>query len=203
MSAMARLEPTNVKHFATPGDFRAWLEAHADEGGELWLGYWKKDSGRPSVTWEDTVDEALCHGWIDGIRKRIDDEAYTIRFTPRRPDSIWSRRNIERYAVLEAEGRIRPPGREAYERRKDDRTGLYSFERDRPAELPDSYLDALRTNPAAWSDWEARPPGYKRQVTHWIMSAKRKETRDRRLGALIEDGAEGRKVKPLRRPGER
>ena len=192
------MEPSDITHFATPDAFRAWLEAHHESAEVLWVGYWKKATGRPSVTWEETVDEALCFGWIDGIRKRVDDEAYTIRFTPRRPRSIWSHRNIERFAVLRAEGRIAPPGLDAYAKQSEERSGVYSFEQTKAPELSPDYLARLRKNQKAWRDWEARPPGYRRQVAHWVMSAKREATRERRLSALIEDSAAGRKVKPLR-----
>lgn len=192
------MEPRGVTHFATCGLFRAWLEAHHTSAEELWVGYWKKATGRPSVTWEETVDEALCFGWIDGLRKRVDDETYTIRFTPRRPTSIWSHRNIERFEALSAAGRVSPPGHAAYSRRTEAQSGVYSFEQTTDPELSDDYLARLRADDAAWLDWEARPPGYRRQVTHWVMSAKRESTRERRLAALIEDSAAGRKVKPLR-----
>lgn len=199
---MARLEPTDVTYFPDASVFRAWLAEHGADRDSLWVGYWKKGTGRPSVTWEETVDEALCFGWIDGIRKRVDDEAYTIRFTPRRPRSVWSLRNVERYAALLAEGRIHASGRAAYEHARAARTGVYSFEQSRPVELSAEYLAALRSNPAAWADWEGRPPSYRRQAAHWVMSAKRETTRERRLGALIDDCADGRKIKPLRRAGE-
>ena len=156
---------------------------------------WKKHTHRPSITWPESVDEALCFGWIDGIRKRVDDDAYTIRFTPRRSDSTWSRRNIDRYHILEKAGRMEPPGAAAYKRRKEDNSGRYSFEQDTPLTLTDDYLTRLKSDADAWADWQSRPPGYRR---HWIMSAKREETRQRRLAALIADSAAGRKVKPLR-----
>jgi uncharacterized protein YdeI (YjbR/CyaY-like superfamily) len=162
------------------------------------VGFWKKSTGRPSITWPESVDEALCFGWIDGLRKRVDDEAYTIRFTPRRSGSTWSLRNIERYEALAADGRIEAAGVEAYRRRTDGNSGRYSFEQETPATLPADYLARLRADAAAWADWQSRPPGYRRQVSHWVMSAKRESTRARRLEALIEDSAEGRKVKPLR-----
>lgn len=187
-----------MTHFETPAAFRAWLKVHHDSVDELWVGYWKKATGRPSVTWEETVDEALCFGWIDGIRKRVDEEAYTVRFTPRRPRSVWSLRNIERYEALRAEGRVVEPGEEAWRYRREDRSGLYSFEQERPPALSEEYEARLRARPEAWRDWEARPPGYRRQAAHWVMSAKRESTRERRLTALIEDSAAGRKVKPLR-----
>ncbi|NNK48200.1 MAG: bacteriocin-protection protein [Gemmatimonadetes bacterium] len=192
------MEPSDVTHFATSELFRVWLEEHHSTSEALWVGYWKKSTGRPSVTWEETVDEALCFGWIDGIRKRIDDEAYTIRFTPRRAKSVWSHRNIERFEVLSASGRVSSPGRAAYSRRTEDRSGVYSFEQSIKPGLSADYVARLRADDAAWRDWESRPPGYRKQVAHWVMSAKRESTRERRLAALIEDSAAGRKVKPLR-----
>ena len=192
------MEPRDVTHFETADAFRAWLEQHHDCADELWVGYWKKSTGRSSVTWEETVDEALCFGWIDGIRKRIDDEAYTIRFTPRRANSIWSRRNIDRIEALSKAGRVAPSGAEAYDRRSADRSEVYAFEQATPPELSAEYLARLQADAAAWQDWEARPPGYRMQVSHWVMSAKREATRERRLASLVEDCAAGRKIKPLR-----
>ncbi len=150
------------------------------------------------MTWEETVDEALCFGWIDGIRKRLDEEAYTIRFTPRRAKSVWSRRNIDRIEALSRAGRVAPPGAEAYARRAAEKSEVYSFEQATPPELSAEYIARLRADAAAWQDWESRPPGYRRQVAHWVMSAKREATRERRLASLIDDSAAGRKVKPLR-----
>ena len=192
------MHPTEVTHFSSGAVFRDWLTEHHSERDELWVGYWKNATGRPSMTWEESVDEALCFGWIDGIRKRVDDNAYTIRFTPRRTGSIWSRRNISRYEALEAAGRIEPAGAAAYARRTEEPSGTCSFEQETPPTLSDDYLARLKSNENAWADWQGRPAGYRRQVAHWIMSAKRESTRVRRLSALIEDSAAGRKVKPLR-----
>lgn len=192
------MEPTDITHFENPEAFRVWLKRHHTKRDELWVGFWKKSTGRPSITWPESVDEALCCGWIDGLRKRVDDEAYTIRFTPRRPGSTWSLRNIERYQALEAEGRIEPAGAAAYRARTEEKSGTYSFEQEVPATLPADYLARLRSDEAAWADWQSRPPGYRKQVTHWIMSAKREATRDRRLASLLEECAAGRKIKPLR-----
>ncbi len=189
---------TEVTHFSSGAVFRDWLTEHHSERDELWVGYWKKATGLPSMTWEESVDEALCFGWIDGIRKRVDGDAYTIRFTPRRTGSIRSRRNISRYEALEAAGRIEPAGAAAYAGRTEEPSGIYSFEQETPPTLSDDYLGRLKSNEAAWADWQARPAGYRSQVAHWIMSAKRESTRVRRLSALIEDSAAGRKVKPLR-----
>ncbi len=200
---MAALEPFEVTYFDTPDDFRAWLSRHHAERDELWVGFWKKATGRPSITWPESVDQALCFGWIDGIRKTIDDEAYTIRFTPRRKGSVWSRRNVERYGVVEEAGLVEPAGRAAWDRRTEDKSSVYSYEQEKKRlSLSGEYLDRLRAHEAAWIDWESRPPGYKRKVAHWIMSAKKEETRLRRLQQLIDDSAKERKVKPLRRAGE-
>lgn len=196
------MEPAGITHFHCPEAFRTWLMRHHSERDELWVGFWKKSTGRPSITWPESVDEALCFGWIDGIRKSVDDEAYTIRFTPRRSRSTWSLRNIERYRALEAEGRIEPAGAETYRRWTEENSGAYSFEQETPGTLCDDYLARIRADAAAWADWQSRPPGYRKQVTHWIMSAKRESTRERRLKSLIEDCAAGRKVKPLRQTTE-
>lgn len=193
------MEPTGVTHFDSPLAFRDWLERHHADRDVLWVGYWKKSTGRASITWEESVDQAICFGWIDGIRKRVDEEAYTIRFTPRREGSTWSRRNVERYEALDAEGRIAPAGAAAYAKRIEDTSEAHSSEQEVPRTLSDEYLARLREHEDAWADWESRPPGYRRKVTHWIMSAKRESTRERRLAALIEDCAKNRKVKPLRR----
>lgn len=192
------LTPEDVTFFASPNDFRVWLAAHHADRDVLWVGFWKKDTGRPSVTWEESVDEALCFGWIDGLRRRIDDEAYTIRFTPRRPGSRWSRRNLDRYRILSAAGRVEPPGASAYARRVESPEGGYSFERDTPVEFAEEFRVRLEADAAAWADWSARSPGYRKRVTHWVMSAKREETRERRFGALLDDAAQGRVVRPLR-----
>ena len=193
------MEPRDVTYFADPRAFRTWLAANAHSVDELWVGYWRKATGRASVTWEETVDEALCVGWIDGIRKRVDDEAYTIRFTPRRPRSVWSNRNIERYHALSEAGLIRPAGEAAWSRRREDRSGVYSFEQSHEPELSATYLQRLESDSDAHAFWQASPPGYRRRASHWVMSAKREETRERRLTALIEDSAAGLRVKPLRR----
>lgn len=192
------MEPSDITFFASPDDFRDWLAEHHGRRDALWVGFWRKATGRPSLTWEQSVDEALCFGWIDGIRKRVDDNSYTIRFTPRRTGSNWSLRNIERYAELDAAGRISTAGAAAWERRTEEKSGVYSFEQSAPLELSAEYRSRLRASDAAWADWETRPPGYRRKVSHWVMSAKRESTRERRLAALIEDCVAGRKIRPLR-----
>ena len=187
--------------FESPEAFYNWLDEHHDTEGEVYVGYWKRATGKPSLTWSEAVDQALCFGWIDGRLNRIDDERHMQRFTPRRPGSNWSRINVEKVAKLEEAGLMRPAGRAAFERRSPDRTGIYSFERDRPAELPTEYEAELRANVKAAEYFDARPPWYRRAAVHWVTSAKREETRRRRLAQLIEDSANGLDVKPLRRPG--
>jgi uncharacterized protein YdeI (YjbR/CyaY-like superfamily) len=186
------MEPRNVQHFSSPSDFREWLEENHSTGNELWVGYWKKGTGRKSVTWPQTVDEALCFGWIDGIRRRLSDKAYAIRFTPRRTGSTWSRRNLERYKELMGLGQIRPAGEEAYARRVEEKAAVYSYEADLPTALPEPFLNQMAADEAAWAEWQRRPPSYRKKVTHWVVSAKQESTRERRLKKLIDDLASGR-----------
>jgi uncharacterized protein YdeI (YjbR/CyaY-like superfamily) len=159
---------------------------------------YKKHTGKRAMSWSEAVDQALCFGWIDGRANSIDEDSYMQRFTPRRPGSNWSKINVEKVARLTEAGLMRPAGLAAFEGRRDDRTGVYSFERENAA-LPPGYEERLRANAAAWEYWEARPPGYRRTAAHWAMSAKREETRERRLNQLIEDCAAGLDIKPLRR----
>jgi uncharacterized protein YdeI (YjbR/CyaY-like superfamily) len=184
--------------YATPEEWRAWLEANHADAREHWVGYYKRGTGRPSITWPESVDQALCFGWIDGVRKRVDEQSYTIRFTPRKPTSAWSRVNVARVAELTAAGLMRPAGIAAFEARTAE--GTYSYEqRDAAAFDPDRER-RFRAEEAAWAWFSAQAPWYRRTATHWVMSAKREETRDRRLAQLIEDSAAGRAVGPLRRP---
>ncbi len=178
--------------FATEADFRRWLAEHHDKSDELLVGFWKKGTGRPSIDWPQARDQALCFGWIDGLRKSLGEDSYTIRFTPRRPGSIWSKVNVARFAALTAAGQMTPAGERAFEQSR-HRTGLYSYERPAGA-LGEEYEELFRRNAAAWADWQRRPPGYRKLVTHWITSAKKPETRERRLAQLIEACAAGRKV---------
>lgn len=179
-------------YFAAEADFRAWLAAYHESAPELLVGFWKKGSGKPSIDWPQARDQALCFGWIDGVRRSLGGEAYTIRFTPRRKGSIWSSVNVERYAALTAAGQMNPAGVRAYEENK-HRTGVYAYE-NALAVLTPAETAAIRANAPAWADWERRPPGYRKVVLHWITSAKKPETRARRLAALIADSAAGRKV---------
>ena len=178
--------------FPTEAEFRHWLEANHETAPELLVGFWKKGCGKPSVDWPQARDQALCFGWIDGHRKSLGDEAYTIRFTPRRKGSIFSRVNVERFEALTAAGLMRPPGVRAYEENK-HKTGVYSYEKPLASLTADEEL-MFRANESAWTDWEKRPPGYRKQVLGWIAGAKRPETRAKRLAELIAVCAEGRRL---------
>ena len=182
------MDPT---FFATPVDFRDWLAAHHATADELWVGFYKKGSGRPSITWPESVDEALCYGWIDGLRRRLDDERYVIRFTPRRRGGIWSEVNTRRADELIAAGQMQPAGLAAYEARDPDKSQFYTYEA-RHQPLAPAYEAEFRADADAWAYWAAQPPHYRRGATHWVMSAKREETRRRRLATLIADSAVGR-----------
>jgi uncharacterized protein YdeI (YjbR/CyaY-like superfamily) len=186
------------RFFATPADFRAWLAEHHETETELLVGFYKKGSGRPSITWPESVDEALCFGWIDGVRRRVDDEAYSIRFTPRKRSSIWSTVNVRRMGELVAAGLVAPAGLRAFEARREDRSGVYGHERATPAELEPDQQRRLEADAEAWAWFSAQAPSYRRTAIHWVVSAKRAETRERRLATLIEDSRAGVKVKPLR-----
>ncbi len=187
-----------IRFFPTPSAFRKWLESHHASSTELWVGFHKKATGKPSITWPESVDEALSFGWIDGVRKSVDEDSYTIRFTPRRSASTWSAVNIRRAQALISEGRMRPAGLAAFEARKEDRSRVYSFEQ-RPQTLPSSYERKFKKNGIAWKYFQSQPPWYRRTCTWWIVSAKREETRLNRLDRLIEDSANERSIAPLTR----
>jgi uncharacterized protein YdeI (YjbR/CyaY-like superfamily) len=186
--------------FATPAAFRAWLEEHHDTHTELLVGFYKKASSRPSITWPEAVDQALCFGWIDGVRRGIDADSYSIRFSPRKPRSFWSNVNIKRARELVELGLMAPAGRRAFEARAGERSGAYSYENREAARLDPEQERRFRERPAAWEWFERQPPSYRRAASWWVVSAKREETRRRRLATLIEDSAQGRPVKPLARP---
>jgi uncharacterized protein YdeI (YjbR/CyaY-like superfamily) len=183
--------------FSGPEEFRAWLEANHDRETELWMGLYKKHVPGRGLTWEDAVPEALCYGWIDSVSQRIDDDARRQRWTPRKPTSNWSAVNIAIVERLTAEGRMRPSGVAAFDRRRDDRSGVYSFENP-PQELPPEQAARLAADAAASAFWEAATPTYRRVVVHWVLSAKQEATRERRLAQLIDDSAAGRLVAPQR-----
>jgi uncharacterized protein YdeI (YjbR/CyaY-like superfamily) len=175
--------------FADAASFRAWLAKHAKAAGDLIVGFHKVGKGKPSMTWPQSVDEALCVGWIDGVRKRIDDESYLIRFSPRRPGSIWSAINIARVQALAAEGRMTKEGIAAFERRIERKSRIYAYEREHPPELDAHELRQFQRNEAAWAFLDNAAPWYRRNTLHWITSAKQPATRARRLAMAIEKSA--------------
>lgn len=197
MAARGKLEPHDVRFFATTEELRDWFDEHHATAPQLWLGYHKKVTGRPSVDWSRAVDEAICVGWIDGILKRVDEETHVQRFTPRRKGSNWSAINVDKVARLTAEGRMRPAGIAAFEARTAANTAVYAYERDETA-LTDDETARFEADPQAWADWQRRSPSYRRTVTHWITSAKQAPTRERRLAALIADSRAGVEVRPMR-----
>jgi uncharacterized protein YdeI (YjbR/CyaY-like superfamily) len=181
---------SRLKFFKSGTDFRRWLEKNHSSADELWVGFYRKDSGKGGITYAQALDEALCYGWIDGIRKKLDDISFTTRFTPRKPNSIWSNVNVAHVSRLTQEGRMMPPGIAAYERKTDARTGVYSFERE-TASLHPEMVREFRKNRQAWKFFEAQPPYYRRLAAWYVISAKRQETRDMRLKRLIDDSARG------------
>jgi uncharacterized protein YdeI (YjbR/CyaY-like superfamily) len=189
--------------FATPDDFRAWLQAHHETETELLVGFHKKATGRRSITWPESVDQALCFGWIDGVRRSLGDESYTIRFTPRKARSTWSAVNLKRFGELREAGLVAPAGLAAYERRSDDRTAIYSYEQRREAQLGEEFEARFRSDAAAWKWFQAQAPSYRRTATYWVVSAKQAPTRERRLAQLIEDSAAGRRIRSLTPPRDR
>jgi uncharacterized protein YdeI (YjbR/CyaY-like superfamily) len=182
-----------ILFFRTPAALRAWFAEHHATATELWVGYYKVGTGRPSVTWQESVDEALCCGWIDGIRKRIDEETYTIRFTPRKKGSIWSRVNVRRVKALTAEQRMLPAGLAAFDPKRTNRSGAYSYEQCR-TELDEPYLGRFKKDMAAFEFFMAQPPGYRKIAIWYIVSAKKEETRQKRLQILIERSASGTRL---------
>ena len=190
------MTPSDVRIFPSAADFRSWLEANHDAARELWVGYYKKGVPKTSMTYAESVDEALCFGWIDGLTRRVDEEVYTIRFTPRRKTSNWSAINIAKIAELSKAGRMHPAGMRAFEerdQRKDAYANLSSAQ-----ELPRELLERFKADADAWSAWQRRPPGFRRQATRWVMSAKRAETRERRLTQLIDGMPTGDLPPPFR-----
>ncbi len=190
--------PGKPLFFASPPDWRRWLEDNHERESEVFVGMFKKASGKATMSWSEAVDEALCFGWIDGVRHSIDEQSHSTRFTPRKPRSTWSAVNIAKVEGLIASGRMRPAGLRAFEARTEQNSRIYSFEQGAVALAPEQEA-RLRADAAAWTYWESRPPGYKRIAAWWVISAKRPETRERRLATLIEDCAAGRLIKSQRR----
>jgi len=189
--------PPDPLVFETPADLRDWFDANHETASELWLGSYKKATGKPSVQWSEAVDEALCVGWIDSVRYSLDAERSAQRFTPRRKGSNWSAVNIAKVAELTAQGRMRPAGLAAFEARTDARSAVYSYEQRHAAAFAPEDEASFRANAAGWGWWENRPASYRTAATYWVVTAKKPETRSRRLATLIEDSAAGRTVKPL------
>jgi uncharacterized protein YdeI (YjbR/CyaY-like superfamily) len=190
-------------YFRAPSEFRAWLKKHHATADELWVGFYKKGSDMPSITWSEAVDEALCFGWVDSIRRSVDDERYTNRFTPRKPTSNWSEVNVRRVEELTRQRRMRAPGRKAFEARQPRKSGTYSYEQRYDVRLSPELERRFRARKRAWAWFRDQPPSYRSTALYWVMSAKKPETRERRLSTLIQDSAVGRKVPPLRRPKTR
>jgi uncharacterized protein YdeI (YjbR/CyaY-like superfamily) len=189
--------------FATPAEFRTWLEAHHDTASELVVGFHKKGSGLPSITWPESVDQALCFGWIDGVRRSLGETSYTIRFTPRRARGTWSAVNTKRAQELQEQGLMHPAGSAAFAARTEDRSNTYSFEQREPVELDDAQSETFRANASAWEFFQSQPPSYRKAAIWWVVSAKREETRGRRLATLIDDSAHGRRIRSLTPPSAR
>jgi uncharacterized protein YdeI (YjbR/CyaY-like superfamily) len=185
--------PHDVLFLETPEQLRDWFDAYHQTATELWLGYHKKATGLPTVTWQQAVDEALCVGWIDSVRYALNETSSAQRFTPRRKGSIWSAINTKRAAELIAEGRMRPAGLVAFGARSPEKTAIYSYERQLAA-FTDEETALFQADAAAWTDWEKRSPSYRKGATHWVVSAKRPETRARRLRTLIDDSRAGRRI---------
>jgi uncharacterized protein YdeI (YjbR/CyaY-like superfamily) len=188
--------PPKPIYFASANEFGAWLDAHHASATELLVGFHKRKTGRSSLTWVESVQQALCYGWIDGVRKRIDDDGYTIRFSPRKPGSIWSSVNVRHVKALITSGQMRPAGLRAFEARRANTSGVYSYEQ-RSVDLPPAYARSLKKNPKAFRFFEAQPPSYRRAVMWWIVSAKKEETRMKRLSVLVDLCARGERLPAL------
>ncbi len=183
----------DVRHFKDAPAFRRWLERNHGREKEVWVGFYRKDSGRSGLTYKEALDQALCFGWIDGVRKKVDEASYAQRFSPRTARSTWSLVNIRRVGELTTMGLMAPPGIKAFEARDPARSGIYSFE-NRPQDLPAELERRFRKDRAAWAFFEAQPPGYRRTAIWFVMSAKKEETRLKRLAVLMDDSAHGRRL---------
>jgi uncharacterized protein YdeI (YjbR/CyaY-like superfamily) len=194
-AAPAKTSDTTPRFFARPAQFRAWLSKHHANAPELLVGFYKRDSGKPSLTWPESVDQALCFGWIDGVRRRLDEVSYTIRFTPRRAGSIWSSINIRRVTALQADGLMHPAGLAAFAKRSEEKSRIYSYEQRVRSKLEPAHEKKLRANKKAWTFFQAQAPWYQRTVTYRIVSAAKEETRAKRLQQLIDESAKGRRIR--------
>jgi uncharacterized protein YdeI (YjbR/CyaY-like superfamily) len=184
------MKPT---YFPTPADFRAWLTENHSRHTELFVGFHKKDSGKPSITYHQALDEALCFGWIDGVRKSVNSTSYTVRFTPRKSKSYWSKINTKRANELIEQGLMQPPGTKVFAARDQATTKRYSFEREN-ATFPAAYAKQFQANAKAWAFFQSQPPYYKRICTFWVVSAKQAPTRQRRFETLVATSAQSRRL---------
>jgi len=189
--------PPKPTFFPTPSDFRAWLEAHHDKLSELLVGLYKKSSGKPSITWPESVQVALCFGWIDGVRKSIDETSYTIRFTPRKPTSTWSSININLVRKLTKQGLMHPAGLKAFAARSEEKSSIYSYEQRKSARFSREQEKQLRANKPAWEFFRSQAPWYQRACTYWVIAAKREETKLKRLSELISHSQNRRTIARL------
>ena len=188
--------------FPSAAAWRTWLEENHASAKELWVGFYKRASGKPSITWPEAVDSALCFGWIDGVRKSVNSTSYKVRFTPRNPHSTWSAVNIKRVAELSGLGLMHPAGLFAFEKREGKRSEIYSYEQRKTARLPAAYEKEFRNKQPAWEFFQSQPPWYRRTSAWWVISAKKEETQQKRLATLIEYSAKGKPIPPLARPGK-
>ena len=199
MDRPTKTQPNPI-FFAKPSELQAWFKKNHDKASEIWVGFHKKSSGQPSITWPESVDEALCFGWIDSVRKSVNDTSYTNRFTKRKARSTWSAVNIRRAKELIGLGRMQPAGIKAFEQRSDERSAIYSYEQRQSAKLSDPFEKRFRVNKKAWEFFRAQAPWYQRVAAFWVVSAKREETRLKRLAKLIKDSENQRTIPPLTRP---
>ena len=190
-------EDRPATYFEDADAWRAWLEEHHASASELWLGFWKKHTGHPGLTYEEAVEQALCFGWIDGVLNRVDGERHRIRFTPRRPGSSWSKVNVDKVAELKRQGLMTEAGRAAHQAGRNNPRGSYSYENDEEVELDPRYAAQLEEAPAARAFFETCRPSYRRNVVRWVMDAKLEATRDRRMAQVIADSEAGELVRPF------
>lgn len=195
---MAQLSPSNIQFFESPEEFRKWLEINSETVKEVWVGFYKRETGKPSLTWSESVDQALCFGWIDGIRKSLGATSYVIRFTPRNPKSVWSAVNIKKVEELKKQGLMKPAGIKLFEIRSLERSEIYSFEQGNIT-LPEPYLGTFKKNEIAWKNFEAMPPSYRKPAIWWVLSAKQETTKLKRLQTLIQDSENNLRIGPMRR----
>ena len=200
--SIGRTEETDPHFFDAADEFRAWLERHHQDVGARWVGLYKQGSGRPSMTWTESVDQALCFGWIDGVRRAVDASAYVVRFRPRKATGKWSQKNLARFDELCQNGLVYPAGEAAFAARGETVVAWYSYENELTA-LDNDAVERFRADHTAWAYFERQSPSYRRAATYWVVSARRPETRARRLDLLMASSAAGMPAPPLSRPNSR